>query len=182
MKVRTDVITRAQAPSMRRASRLLLSAVSFSVRFASAACYRNLISGIPGSVAESRSGQGLVLTPSSGGFLTSRSTGGAARFLRARKRKRVTQAPVNASVRGSGTGGTGGASETVNEALLVSARRSGRARVTSKAGRQTVREFLRTRFGIVTAAPEFWRRENWTADRADLQEFLKVLREARSPS
>jgi hypothetical protein len=53
------------------------------------------------------------------------------------------------------------------------------ARVTLKAGRQTVREFLRTRFGIVTGAREYWHRENWTPDRADLQEFLGALRDAR---
>jgi hypothetical protein len=53
------------------------------------------------------------------------------------------------------------------------------ARVTLKAGRQTVREFLRTRFGIVTGAREFWYRENWTPDRADLCDFLGALRDAR---
>ena len=52
------------------------------------------------------------------------------------------------------------------------------ARVTLKARRQTVREFLRTRFGIVTGAREFWHRENWTPDRADLQDFLGALRDA----
>ncbi len=56
------------------------------------------------------------------------------------------------------------------------------ARVTLKARRQTVREFLRTRFGIVTGAREYWHRENWTPDRADLQEFLGALREARRAS
>ena len=54
-----------------------------------------------------------------------------------------------------------------------------RARVTLKVGRETVREFLRTRFGIVTGAREFWHRENWTPDRADLQDFLAALRDAR---
>ena len=54
-----------------------------------------------------------------------------------------------------------------------------RARVTLKAGRQTVREFLRTRFGIVTGAREFWHRESWSADRADLADFLGALRDAR---
>jgi len=53
------------------------------------------------------------------------------------------------------------------------------ARVTLQAGLQTVREFLRTRFGIVTGAREFWHRENWTPDRADLQDFLAALRDAR---
>jgi hypothetical protein len=53
------------------------------------------------------------------------------------------------------------------------------ARVTLKAGRQTVREFLRARFGIVTGAREYWHRENWTPDRADLQDFLAALRDAR---
>jgi hypothetical protein len=53
------------------------------------------------------------------------------------------------------------------------------ARVTLKAGRQTVREFLRARFGIVTGAREFWHRENWTPDRADLQDLLAALRATR---
>jgi hypothetical protein len=53
------------------------------------------------------------------------------------------------------------------------------ARVTLKAGHQTVREFLRERFGIVTGARQYWHRENWTPDRADLQEFLGALRDAR---
>jgi hypothetical protein len=56
------------------------------------------------------------------------------------------------------------------------------ARVTLKAGRQTVREFLRTRFGIVTGARQFCHRESWTPDRADLWEFLGALRNARSPA
>ena len=55
-----------------------------------------------------------------------------------------------------------------------------RARVMLKAGRMTVRQFLRERFGIATGAREFWHRPNWTADRADLQEFLRAIREARS--
>lgn len=55
------------------------------------------------------------------------------------------------------------------------------ARVTLKAGRQSVREFLRVRFGIITRAREFWHRENWTPDRADLHEFLGALREAKTP-
>lgn len=50
------------------------------------------------------------------------------------------------------------------------------ARVTVKAGRFTVRQFLRQRFGIVTGAREYWQRANWTPDRADLQEFLSALR------
>lgn len=54
-----------------------------------------------------------------------------------------------------------------------------RARVTLKVGRQTVREFLRTRFGIVTGAREFWHRASWSADRADLADFLGALRDAR---
>lgn len=57
-----------------------------------------------------------------------------------------------------------------------------RARVTLKAGRQTVRQFLRERFGIVTGAREFWHRENWTPDRADLQDFLGALGDARHAS
>jgi hypothetical protein len=57
-----------------------------------------------------------------------------------------------------------------------------RARVTLKAGRQTVREFLRTRFGIVTGAREFWHRENWTPDRADLRDFLSALRRFKAQS
>lgn len=35
-------------------------------------------------------------------------------------------------------------------------------------------------FGIVTGARQFWHRECWTADRADLQEFLMALRDARA--
>ena len=50
------------------------------------------------------------------------------------------------------------------------------ARVTLKAGKVTVREFLRQRFGIVTGAREYWHRPQWTPDRADLHEFLAVLR------
>jgi hypothetical protein len=53
-------------------------------------------------------------------------------------------------------------------------------RVMLKAGRQTVRGFLGERFGIVTGARQFWHWENWTPDRADLQEFLGALRDARS--
>lgn len=53
------------------------------------------------------------------------------------------------------------------------------ARVTLKAGRQTVRQFLRERFGIMTGAREYWHRDGWTPDRADLQEFLGALRQAR---
>ena len=53
------------------------------------------------------------------------------------------------------------------------------ARVTLKAGRQTVRAFLRERFGIVTGRREYWHRPQWTPNRADLQEFLGVLREVR---
>jgi hypothetical protein len=53
------------------------------------------------------------------------------------------------------------------------------ARVTLKARRQTVRQFLRVRFGIVTGAREYWHRENWTPDHAGLQEFIGALREAR---
>jgi hypothetical protein len=53
-------------------------------------------------------------------------------------------------------------------------------RVTLKAGRMTVRQFLRERFGIVTGAREYWTRPQWTPDRADLQEFLGALRDARS--
>ena len=54
-----------------------------------------------------------------------------------------------------------------------------RARVTLEARGQTVREFLRVRFGIVTGEREYWHPENWTPDRADLHEFLGVLRSAR---
>lgn len=47
------------------------------------------------------------------------------------------------------------------------------ARVTLKAaGGPSVRAFLRERFGVVTGTREYWHRENWTPDRADLQEFL----------
>jgi hypothetical protein len=53
------------------------------------------------------------------------------------------------------------------------------ARATLKAGRKTVRQFLRERFGIVTWVREYWHRENWAPDRADLQEFLGALRETR---
>ena len=53
------------------------------------------------------------------------------------------------------------------------------ARVTLKARRQTVRGFLLARFGIVTGAREYWHRENWTPDRADLHEFLGALRNPR---
>ncbi len=53
------------------------------------------------------------------------------------------------------------------------------ARVIVKAGRMTMRQFLRERFGIVTGAREYWHQENWTADRAELQEFLGALRNAR---
>ena len=45
-------------------------------------------------------------------------------------------------------------------------------RVTLKPGRVTVRRFLRERFGILTGAREYWHRENWTADQADLQEVF----------
>jgi hypothetical protein len=56
-----------------------------------------------------------------------------------------------------------------------------RARVMLKtAGGPSVREFLRARFGIVTGAREYWHRENWTPDRADLQEFLGALRDAKA--
>ena len=54
-----------------------------------------------------------------------------------------------------------------------------RARVMLKAGRLTVRQFLRERFGIVTGAREFWHRPHWTPDRADLQELLSAIRYAR---
>ena len=54
-----------------------------------------------------------------------------------------------------------------------------RARVTLKARHQSVREFLWTRFGIITGARELWHRENWTPDRADLHEFLGALRDAK---
>src|SRR5689334_8833766 len=52
-------------------------------------------------------------------------------------------------------------------------------RVTLKAGGRTVRGFLRERFGIVTGAREYWHRPQWTPDRADLQDFLGALRDAR---
>ena len=51
-----------------------------------------------------------------------------------------------------------------------------RTRVTLKAGGVTVRQFLRGRFGIATGAREFWHRETWTPDRADLHDFLRALR------
>jgi hypothetical protein len=54
------------------------------------------------------------------------------------------------------------------------------ARVTLKARRKTVRQFLRERFGIVTGAREYWHRENWTPDKADLHEFLGALRNTRA--
>lgn len=53
------------------------------------------------------------------------------------------------------------------------------ARVMLKAGRMTVRQFLRERFGIMTGAREFWHRPNWTPNRADLADFLRALRGAR---
>lgn len=53
------------------------------------------------------------------------------------------------------------------------------ARVTLRAGRQTVRQFLRERFGIVTGPRLAWHRENWTPDRADLHDFLRALSRAR---
>ncbi len=53
------------------------------------------------------------------------------------------------------------------------------ARVTLKARRQTVREFLRARFGIVTGAREYWHRENWMPDRADLRDLLAAIRSAK---
>ncbi len=57
-----------------------------------------------------------------------------------------------------------------------------RTRVMLKAGGITVRRFLRERFGIVTGAREYWHRKNWTADRADLADFLRALRETRAIS
>jgi hypothetical protein len=54
------------------------------------------------------------------------------------------------------------------------------ARVMLKARRQTVRQFLRERFGVVTGEREYWHRENWTPDRADLHEFLGALRDTRT--
>lgn len=59
-------------------------------------------------------------------------------------------------------------------------RRTIRAGVTLRAGQKTVRQFLRDRFGIVTGAREYQHRPNWTPDRADLQEFLRALRDARA--
>ena len=53
------------------------------------------------------------------------------------------------------------------------------ARVTLKAGRQTVRQFLLARFGIVTGSREYWHRPEWTPERADLQDFLKALQLTR---
>jgi hypothetical protein len=55
------------------------------------------------------------------------------------------------------------------------------ARVTLKAaGGPSARAFLRERFGIVTGRREYWHRENWTPDRADLKDFLGALRCART--
>jgi len=53
-------------------------------------------------------------------------------------------------------------------------------RVTLKARRQTVREFLRERFGVVTGARQYWHRENWTPERAELKEFLGALRDTKA--
>ncbi|MBY0506442.1 MAG: hypothetical protein K2X03_21165 [Bryobacteraceae bacterium] len=50
------------------------------------------------------------------------------------------------------------------------------ARVTLKSGKVTVRQFLLQRFGVRTGRREFWCRPQWTPDRADLHEFLRVLR------
>ena len=49
------------------------------------------------------------------------------------------------------------------------------ARVTVKAGRVTVREFLRQRFGIVTGAREYWCPSHRTPREQDAREFLRVL-------
>jgi hypothetical protein len=57
------------------------------------------------------------------------------------------------------------------------------ARVMLKAaGGPSVRQFLLARFGIVTGSRQFWHRENWTPDRADLQEFLRAIQENKSRS
>ena len=50
------------------------------------------------------------------------------------------------------------------------------AHVTLKSRQVTVRQFLLQRFGVATGRREFWHRAQWTPDRADLQEFLRVLR------
>ena len=55
-----------------------------------------------------------------------------------------------------------------------------RARVTLKAaGGPSVRAFLRLRFGIVTGAREYFHDSHISADRADLKDFLRAMREAR---
>ena len=72
-------------------------------------------------------------------------------------------------------------SEVLNMAAVELWRRgeADAARVTLKARRRSVREFLRERFGVVTGVREFWHRPQWTPDRADLHDFLRALRDAR---
>jgi hypothetical protein len=53
------------------------------------------------------------------------------------------------------------------------------ARVTLKAGRQTVRAFLRQRFGVVTGARQFFTPSHRKPDEQDAREFLSVLGVAR---
>jgi hypothetical protein len=55
----------------------------------------------------------------------------------------------------------------------------GRAReVTAllRARRQTVREFLTARYGVSIGPRQYWHDTRWTADEADLKDFLRMLR------
>jgi hypothetical protein len=52
------------------------------------------------------------------------------------------------------------------------------ARQAVQSGAVTVRQFLARRFGIVTGPREYWTRQGWTPDRADMHEFLGALRRA----
>jgi hypothetical protein len=56
------------------------------------------------------------------------------------------------------------------------------ARVRLKARLQTVRAFLQARYGIFTGPREYWHRENWTPDRADLRDFLRACQRALQAS
>jgi hypothetical protein len=53
------------------------------------------------------------------------------------------------------------------------------ARVTLKAGRVTVRQFLRERFQVVTGRREYWTPSHRTPDEQDAREFLSVLRKCQ---
>ena len=48
-----------------------------------------------------------------------------------------------------------------------------------KARRQTVRAFLRARYGIFTGPREYWHDSRLTPDQADLKDFLRAIREAK---